>query len=482
MARLKLSLFREQPRAFSMIFMLEIWERFGFYTMQGILTLYFIRHLGFDEDLAYYTFGAFSALVYGMVALGGYLGDRVLGTKRTLVLGLVVLATGYLSLSLVNRYAIFFALALVCVGNGLFKANPSSLLSKAYEENDPRLHAAFTLYYMAINLGSTFALIAGPSLATRYGYSYAYLLSFIGILVGLANYFFQRHHLAEIPSPADERKITAWQWLLVLGGILLASFLASYLLQHVELAKTLVWFITFAVVLYYFYSLWQEKGPVAARMILAFILMVEGVAFFTLYQQMPTSLNLFAVHNVNTELLGFTIDPQSFQALNPLWIIILSPILAIIYARLNKKAYVFPVPYKFALGMTCCGLSFVLLYFSRYFHDPQGIVSSWWLVLSYMFQSLGELLVSALGVAMVAELVPQRMTGFVMGMWFLTSSVSGFIGASVASYTALPSRLAPGLDSLLLSTEVFAYIGFTSLAIALFLWLISPRLCRLMKT
>ena len=225
-----------------------------------------------------------------------------------------------------------------------------------------------------------------------------------------------------------------------------------------------------------------EKKLSRMRMLLAIILMLEGVVFFTLYQQMPTSLNLFAVNNVHAHLFGVAIDPQSFQVLNPLWIVVMSPMLAMFYARLNQRGYSFPIPYKFALGMTCCGLSFILLYFARYVHDDSGMVSSWWLVASYLLQSLGELFVSALGVAMVAELVPQRITGFVMGMWFLTSSVAGFIGAYVASYTALPKDVQPGLESLMIYTRVFAYIGLITLAVALFLWLISPFLSRLMVT
>lgn len=162
-----LNLFREQPRAFHMIFMLELWERFGFYTVQGILTLYFIRYLGYSDLESYYTFGAYSALVYGMVVIGGYLGDRILGTKRTIVLGLVVLAMGYFSLAVTDKQHVFLALGLICVGNGLFKANPSNLLSKCYDDNDPRLHGGFTLYYMAINLGSMVALFVSTSSIKR---------------------------------------------------------------------------------------------------------------------------------------------------------------------------------------------------------------------------------------------------------------------------------------------------------------------------
>lgn len=480
MASLIQALFREQPRPFYMIFMLEIWERFGFYTVQGILTLYFIRYLGFDDQTAYYTFGAFSALVYGMVAVGGYLGDKVLGTKRTIVLGLIVLASGYLSLSLVSKTYVFMALGLICVGNGLFKANPSNLLSQCYGEQDSRLHGAFTLYYMAINLGSLIALFVGPTLSSRYGYSYAFFVSFIGILLGIANYFFQQRHIANINTSADKRRVYGWQWCIVVVGIIAATLFANILLQHPLIAKRLVLLIALVIVSIYFFFMRREERHSFKRMLVALILMLEAVIFFTLYQQMPTSLNLFAVHNVHPELFGIMIDPQSFQALNPSWIILLSPVLVWLYARLNQKGIVFLAPQKFALGMTCCGVSFLILYFSKFFHDEAGLVSSGWLIGSYLFQALGELLVSALGVAMVAELVPRQIVGFVMGMWFLTSSVAGFIGALVASFTALPTNTQPGIESLMIYTHVFACIGVITLGVAVLLWVIAPSLNRLM--
>lgn len=477
-----LALFGGQPRAFRMVFMLEIWERYGFYTMQGILTLFFIRHLGFNDSEAYFTFGAFSALVYGLVALGGYLGDKVLGTKRTIVLGLITLALGYLSLALANKQNVFLALGLICVGNGLFKANPSSLLAKCYEQNDSRLDSAFTLYYMAINLGSTVALFAGPALSSRFGYSYAYFSSFLGLLLGLANYYFQRQHVAHVNTPADNKVVSFWQWVFILGGVIAISLGAAYLLQHVILAKDLVWSITILVVAIYFFFMHKEQQSSRRRMLVAFVLMLEATVFFTLYQQMPTSLNLFAVNNVRPVLLGISLDPQSFQALNPIWIIIMSPVLAAFYNALNRHGSGFSIPHKFASGMLCCGLSFSLLYFARYGHDGHGIVSSWWLVASYFLQSTGELLVSALGVAMVAQLVPKQITGFVMGMWFLTSSVAGFIGAYVAALTALPTNVTPGIESLTIYTQVFAYIGLVTLAIGVFMWLSAAKLHRYMRS
>lgn len=473
-----LILFREQPRAFYMIFMLELWERFGFYTVQGILTLYFIRYLGYSDTASYYTFGAFSALVYGMVVIGGYVGDRILGIKRTLILGLFVLAAGYLALAIVDKQHVFFALGLICTGNGLFKANPSNLLSKCYEEGDPRLHGGFTLYYMAINLGSMIALFVGPAISNRYGYSYAYFISALGLVIALVNYWFQRQHVASIHTFADKRIIPWTYWIIVLVTLLILTNIAAYLLQHVMLAKKLLWVIALIVISTYVYLMRKESTISYRRMLVALILMLEAVIFFTLYQQMPTSINLFAVNNVTPTFLGFTIDAQSFQALNPIWIVLMSPILAYVYDKLGKKGILLPIPYKFALGMTLCALSFLMLYLPRYFYTGNGMISSGWLIGSYLLQSLGELLVSALGVAMVAELVPPRIAGFVIGMWFLTSALAGFLGATVAAYTALPIHIQPGIGSLLIYTEVFAWIGMVTLVIALCMWFLSPRLSR----
>jgi POT family proton-dependent oligopeptide transporter len=476
-----ISLFKQQPRAFYMIFMLEIWERFGYYTVQGILAYYFVKVLGFNDSQAFHTFGAFSALVYGLVAFGGYIGDKIFGTKRTIVLGIITLALGYLSLAFSNKETVFLALGLICVGNGLFKANPSSLLAKCYEDNDPRLHGAFTLYYMAINMGSIGALFLGPLFSEHFGWNYAFFLSFIGMILALTNYWYYRHTVADIQTPADDKP---FNWILanvLIIGIIGTTMAAAYLLRHVFVAKELVWLITAIVSFTFFRYMYREQGDSRKRMGVAFILMLEAVVFFTLYQQMPTSLNFFAINNVDHHLLGIPINPQSFQALNPIWIILMSPILAMIYLHMHNKGTDLSTAHKFAFGMTLCGVSFTLLYFSRFFADSNGIVSSWWLIVSYFFQSTGELLVSALGVAMVAELVPAQIAGFIMGMWFLTSSIAGFTGAAVASLTAPPEGVAVGVETLNIYTYVFLEIGLCALALSIVMWLIAPRLSRIIK-
>ncbi len=467
-----------QPKAFYIIFILEFWERFGYYGMQAVITIYFVQSLGLSEPKAFATFGALVALVYGMVAAGGYIGDKILGTKRTIILGTAVLFIGYLMLGLSNTNTVFLALGVITVGNGLFKANPSSLLSKSYEENDPRLHGGFTLFYMAVNLGSFFSMILTPYIAAKVGWNAGFLLSAIGLFLALANFLFFYKSLANINSSACVKKISLLKWFIVILLTIAASFISGYLLQNVGLANVILWTIVIVVVGIYFKFMFREKGIVRKRMIVAFILMLQAIVFFTLYQQMPMSLTFFAIHNVKQSLLGMTILPAQFQTLNPFWIMALSPALAILYNKLGRKGKDFPVAKKFAMGMTFCSLAFLLLFCCKFFADSAGMVSAWWLVGSYFFQSVGELLIGALGMAMIAELVPQKIIGFAMGMWFLKSAISGMTGSMVARLTAIPKDVTGGFNSLNIYTGVFWKIGVIVAIVALIMWLTSGMLVK----
>ena len=475
------ALLRQQPRPFFVIFMLEIWERFGFYTVQGILVLYFVRSLGFSHHDAYVTFGTFCALIYGMVPLGGYLGDKLLGTKRTIVTGLFVLMTGYALLALQDEQLLYLSLGCICVGAALFKSNPSVLLAQCYPKNSQGLHAGFTLYYMAINIGALGSLLIGPYMASRYGYSYAYWIAAAGILLGLLNYAIQYPLIEPIKTISDKRHLTGLWCGSLLGVIIVFIALSACLLANPHFARKIICMIMGLFVLVYFRYIWQAKSKERTRLILVFVLMLEAIVFFTLYQQMPTSINIFAVNHVSPTLLGMHLDPQSFQVLNPFWIIVASPVLAWMYTYFNQRNVSFAIPYKFALGMVSCSIGFMILYMTRYFANDQAMVSSGWLVASYFFQALGELLVSALGVAMVAELVTPKIMGFVMGMWYLTSSVAGFTGAAVASLTALPKGMPSGLESLTLYTHVFLEIGVITLLAACVMGLLASNLTRWME-
>lgn len=475
------ALLRQQPPSFFLIFMLEIWERFGFYTVQGILVLYFVRTLGMSQVEAYDVFGVFSALIYGSIPIGGYLGDHWVGTKRIIVIGLVVLAIGYILLAWQIPHTLYSALGLICVGSALFKSNPSVLLAHCYKRNPKQLHEGFTLYYMAINIGSLGSFILGPYMADHFGYGYAYLLSALGVLIGLGNFWWQRNLLQQIKTTTDNYTLSLLQWTGFLIGIVIATATAVYLLQHAKLAQRSILGLVACFLAFYFHYMTGVDAKTRSRMWVALILMIEAIVFFTLYQQMPTSINVFAVSHVYPRLWGVSFDPQSFQILNPLWIMVMSVPVASVYNVCQKRGFMMTVPYKFAIGMLFCSLSFAILAAAHLGADTAAMLSPWWLVASYLCQSLGEILVSALGVAMVAELVPDTIMGFVMGMWFLATSLAGFTGAKVAALTAIPKGMEPGLSSLLQYTHVFSNIAVMTFVAAILMGILALFLTRLIR-
>ncbi|NKG32329.1 dipeptide/tripeptide permease DtpA [Erwinia rhapontici] len=468
----------KQPRSFYLIFSIELWERFGYYGLQGIIAVYLVKMLGMSEAQSITLFASFSALVYGLVAVGGWLGDKVLGTKRVIVLGTLVLALGYALVAWSGHdiSLVYIGMATIAVGNGLFKANPSSLLSTCYEKDDPRLDGAFTMYYMAINIGSFFSMLATPWLAAEFGWSTAFALSFVGMLITLVNFMFFRKWVKNHGSKADFAPLDIRKLLMTLVGIVVMITLATWLLHNQGIARLVLGVIAVGIVLVFAKETFALKGHARRKMIVAFVLMVQAIVFFVLYMQMPTSLNFFAIRNVEHSILGITFQPEQFQALNPFWIMVFSPLLAAIYNKMGDRL---PMPHKFALGMVLCSAAFLVLPLGASLANELGIVSVNWLILSYALQSVGELMISGLGLAMVAQLVPQRLMGFIMGSWFLTTAGAAMVAGKVANLMAVPENITDPLLSLHVYGDVFLKIGIVTGVIAVLMMFTAPLLNRM---
>lgn len=472
-----LNVFR-QPKAFWLIFSVELWERFGYYGLQGIMAVYLVKQLGMSEADSVTLFSSFSALVYGLIAIGGWLGDKVLGTRRVIMLGAIVLAAGYALIAWSDHDAtlVYIGMATVGVGNGLFKANPSSLLSTCYEKDDPRLDGAFTMYYMSINVGSFLSMLATPWLAVRFGWSVAFALSVAGMLITIVNFLFCRNWVKQYGSVPDFAPVHKGKLLATVVGIVVLVVIATWLLHNQDVARMALGVVALGIVCLFVKEGISMQGVARRKMIVAFILMLEATIFFVQYSQMPTSLNFFAIRNVEHSILGITFEPEQYQALNPFWIIIFSPILAVIYNRMGERLL---MPHKFAIGMVLCSCSFLVLPLGARFATEAGIVSINWLILSYALQSAGELMISGLGLAMVAQLVPQRLMGFIMGSWFLTTAGAAIIGGKIASLMAVPKNVTDPLVSLEIYTRVFMQIGIATFIIAIVVILVAPKLNRM---
>ena len=450
---------------------IEFFERFGFYTLQGIMVLYLLKVHQFSNDEAYHIFGAFSALLFGFVGVGGWCGDKIFGPKKTLMIGLMVMLLGYVGMGFYGDVELFPSLAAICIGNALFKANPGAILGHMYQNEPSKLHSAFTIFYMTVNMGALLALILGPYLSSHYSYSIAFFASAMGICIAMIGVYF-KHSILDI-ALHDKEYMSLKPMTLMLGILVLLVWwgVMTFLLESYEwVILGLKIFIVFVLGLY-LKICWQEQGKTRLRMYAVIFLMMEAVIFFTLYHQMPTSINMYAVMHVHPKIFGFTFDAQSFQALNPFWIIVWSPLLAKFYEKNALSHRPWSIFRKFTIGMFSCAISYFVLYISQFFADQNYYISGLWLVFSYIFQSLAELFVSALGLAMVAELVPDYRIGGVMGMWFLTSAVSGFTGAKVASLTVVPSGVgSSSLASLHAFGQVFGGIALALLVISILMF------------
>lgn len=471
----------KQPKSFYLIFSIELWERFGYYGLQGILAVYLVKMLGLSERASITLFSSFSALVYGFAAIGGWLGDKVLGTKRVIILGALVLTVGYSIVVCSGHHIsrVYLGMATIAVGSGLFKANPSSLLSTCYAKNDPRLDGAFTMYYIAVNIGSFLSMLATPWLAAHYGWSIAFSLSVVGILITLANFILCRGFVKDYGSSPDFAPLK-WGYLLaVITGVLLLIPFSTWLLHHQNVARMTLGIVTISIIVIFFYETLHVQGAARKRMLAAFLMMLEAVVFFVLYSQTPTSLNFFSIHNVETTLFGLHFEPEQCQALNPFWIMVAGPLLAAGYNKLGDRLR---MPFKFSIGMVLCSLAFLVLPLGARWASDDGIVSIHWLILSYALQSIGELMISGLGLAMVAQLMPQRLMGFIMGAWFLTSATAAIIAGFIANLSALPTDVTDPLQSLKVYSHVFMQIGLYTGGIAILMLILAPKLNRLSRS
>ena len=474
-----------QTRSFTTVFLVEMWERFGYYGMGALLLLYMVERLGFGDARANLTWGAFTALVYAAPSIGGWIGDKILGSRRTMLIGAVVLSFGYGMLAMPNEDLSFLyaSLGVIVVGNGLFKANSANLVRRIYEGDDARIDSAFTIYYMAVNIGSTISILATPWIKDRWGWRAAFAVCCAGMVLGVLNFLLRYRSLSSVGSAPDTKPIV-WRRLgAVAAGAVAVGAATTYVLGHKALAVTCVDIGGVAILALFGYMIAKCNRSERAGLIAALILVLQSILFFIFYQQQMTSLTLFALRNVDPAftLFGthlFSWSAAQFQALNPIWIMLLSPVLASTYMRLAKGRGDIGIAAKFAIGYVAVAIGFVVYALSgRYAVD--GRVSSWFMVWGYGLNSLGELLVSGLGLAMIARYIPARMSGFMMGAYFLATGISQYLGSVVANFAQVPSNDLPAAQSLPLYTKLFAELGWLAAAGAVMSLLLLPLMRKL---
>jgi len=433
-----------RTQSFTVVLLIELWERFGYYGMSALLLLFMVQRLGFRDSTANLLWGAFAALTYASPAIGGWIGDQVIGSRRCMVIGAAILALGYLFMSLPSGGAVllYVAMGTIAIGNGMFKPNAANMVRRIYEGDDARLDGAFTIYYMAVNVGSTVSILLCPWLKDQYGWHVAFAISFLGLVIGLANFTILRARVAHVGSRPDFAPMHVPRLMLVLGGIVLAIIAVDVILQHPVLARDCVWLAALVVLGAWVVTFRRSTRFERPGLLAMYLLTLQVMLFFIFYQQMSTSLTLFALRNVDLAfgVGGFTLfhwSPAQFSALDPIWIMVASPPLAWLYNRLGASGRDLPIAGKYVVGFALVAAGFLIWWLScRWSATP--LVSPWIMVWGYLLLSLAELLISGLGLAVVARYVPARMSAFMMGAYFLSVGVAMYIGSWVANYAALP--------------------------------------------
>jgi len=485
-----------QTRSFSTVFLIEMWERFGFYGMQVLMVTYMMKKLGFIDTKANLVWGAAAALIYATPAIGGWVGDKLIGTRRTMVVGAVVLALGYLMLWIPsdNPTLLYGALGVIIVGNGFFKPNAGNLVRKIYEGDDVRIDSAFTIYYMAVNVGSMVSMTATPWIrdyvGAHYGDAMGWHTAFgacaVGLALGLANYSLMHRTLAHIGSPADEQKLQINRVLALFGASLVLVLVSAFILQSLLAAKICVYLAGIVILGIFVHLIRNAQKSERAGLIAALVLTVQTIFFFIFYAQMATSLNLFAQKNVNLSFDVFGIHlfnwiPEQYQNLNAIWIVVLSPVLVAIYNTLGRVGKDPSVAAKFAFGFAAVALGFFMYGFGA-LSAVDGQVSSWTMIWGYGLYSLGELLVSGLGLAMIARYVPARMGGFMMGAYYVAVGISQYLGSVVANLAAMPENISSPVESLNIYVSLFNKLGFVGVACTVIALVMLPLMNRLSRS
>ena len=466
-------------RPFSLLFFVELWERYGWYGMQALLVYFMIKELNYGDALSANTYSAFAALAYAFLSFGGYVGDKILGFKRTILLGAIILAFGYLVLGLgcVYHELFFFGLGLIIAGNALFKSNPSSLIAKLYVANDPRIDGAFTMYYMAINIGAFAAEIISPIVAMHFGWGVAFYICFAGLILAIIAYLLFYGMLHDIGSQPDFEPLNIFGLIKVLAITAVLAVGSAFVLKHLIIAHMILYIAIIVVVVFFIWEIMKSNSHLErAKMIVCFILICQAIVFYILYQQRATSLNLFVIRNTHHSIFGIPLNPLSFQAFNPLWILAASPILALIFTKLARRGKDFSLPGKFCIGMYLCAAGFFLLKVASIHADEHGLVTGEWVFWAVALMSVGEILIGGIGLAMIARLVPQRVMGFMMGAWYMATAIAMVLGGFVAAYAQIPEGITNPVETLPIYTDLFFKLGIATLIVSVFMTLLLPKL------
>jgi POT family proton-dependent oligopeptide transporter len=553
------------PRGLVILFLTEMWERFSYYGMRGLLVVYLTQHFLFSDERSSLLYGAYTALVYVMTIIGGSLADRYLGARKAVTFGAILLTLGHFGMTFEGngskqlldyndtQYQItldarggdakqmiisdagisyvtftetdmvitepqavdlpgviprdqftmsveteegyltmlYLSLALLIAGVGFLKANISTIVGSLYGFGDSRRDSGFTIFYMGINMGAFLASIFCGYLGIVHGWKYGFGLAGIGMLIGLLVFLSCQSWLEGKAEPPSVEKLKEKvflfinvEWMCYLVGLAIIA-VSMLLVMNEELVAGILWRIGILMLLgMVSYSLIKLHGDERSRMLAAIYFILAQIPFWALFEQAGSSLNLLTARLVDRTIFGWSVPGPVFQSLNAGYIFLFAPLVAWLWIWLAKRDLNPSTPVKFALGVAMAGLGFLALVGGMQGSGEVGLTPVIFIFLIYWIHTMGELMVSPVGLSAVTKLAPARIVGMTMGAWFLYSGLSNFLAGIIARTTGaetIGGQMTNVAAAKAGYIEVYAQVGFIALGISVLMLLISPVITKMMQ-
>lgn len=474
------------PKQLWSLFMVEMWERFCFYGMRGVLTFFMVDQLFLKDDAANLQYGAIQAFVYAFTFIGGIFADKILGFKKSLFFGGIVMILGNLLIAFSPQTMFYYGIAFSIIGTGFFKPNISSMVGELYHEKDPRRDAGYGMFYAGINIGGLFGGALCIYLGKYHSWSLCFLAAAIVMVLGLITFLYTKKNLGPIGNspllelPEGKRKIRE---IAVYLGSLLSIPLIFIMVKNTSYTDYFMYTIGSVAVAYFLFELIKLKEINSQKKLFAaFIFIFCYFLFMAIFEQSGGSLSLFAKDNLKSSLLFFNIDPNIVNnSSNTFFVIVFSPLVGLLWLWLANKKVEPNTIIKFGIGFLFLSASFFIFYYTRFFADANGMTSLNIFTLGYLVTTLGELCLGPIGMSIITKLSPKRLFGMMMGLWFLASAFGQLAAGKLGAEMSKANTGTTLLSKLQSYTDGYYQLAIYALIAGLALIILSPLVKKLMQ-
>lgn len=472
------------PKQLIYLFFSEMWERFCFYGMRGMLTVFMIDKvigLGMSEETANLQYGATQAFVYAFTFIGGLFADKILGFRKSLFWGGLMMIAGSLILAIQPKDFFFIGIAFTIIGTGFFKPNISTMVGALYKDGDSRRDSGFSLFYAGINIGALLGGYACIAIASSYSWNLAFGLAAIVMTISLLTFVFTQRSLGPIGLvPTNMVGKKGYEYATYIGS-LLAVPLLMVMVAKTEYTDWFMYTIGPVTLVYLFIEMRKYSKVEQQKLMAALVFIVFSILFWAFFEQSGGSLSIFASNNLHNTLGGIEVNPNGLNnSANSFFVIAFAALVGLVWTAMSKRKIEPNTLIKFGLGFIFLSGAFYIFYSTRFFADASGKTSLEIFTLAYLVITFGELCLSPIGLSIMTKLAPQPLQGMMMGMWFLASAygqyVAGLLGAGMTS----TNENATATEKLMSYTDGYQQLAIYALIAGAVLIAISPFVRKLM--